>query len=376
MWRLRMWRLALLAGVFALLLGAADAPRPKPEVDPETPHGYLLQRIQQEREAPARIALLEEFLRDFPKHDALAWVLDQLIPAYVQNQAFDKVPAAAQKMLELEPGNVTAAQAALQAGEALRNPAVLAKFGPLAWDAAARQLKTAPADEAEALRDTQTYAEYAMYSAAMATEDVKKRATQLGALEARNPKGKYVTYAQAELVRIHRQLGDGPKAIAYAEKAANQDPGNEDMQLTLMDYYAQRGDSPEKLAHHATRVIEILSAKPRPENIAAADWERKKSQYLTAAYYAGGIASSLLRRFGVADRYLRAALPLVKDPGQLAAVYYHLGFVNYKLAETGERGRVPEALRFNELCAAIKSTYQEQALKNISAIKSEYNLGR
>jgi hypothetical protein len=37
---------------------------------------------------------------------------------------------------------------------------------------------------------------------------------------------------------------------------------------------------------------------------------------------------------------------------------------------------VPEALRFNELCAAIKSTYQEQALKNIAAIKSEYNLGR
>ena len=362
--------------LFALLLGAADTPRPKPEVDPETPHGYLLQRIQQERDTPAKIALLEEFLRDFPKHDALPWVLDQLLPAYVQNQAFDKVPAAAQKMLELEPGNVTAAQAALQAGEALRNPAVLAKFGPLAWDAAARRLKTAPAEEAQTLRDTQTYAEYAMYTAAIATDDVKKRAALLGALETRNPKGKYVSFAQAELVRIYRQMGDGPKAIAYAEKAASQDPANEDMQLTLMDYYAQRGDNPEKLVQHATRVIEILSAKPRPENIAPADWERKKTQYLTAAYYAGGIASSLLSRFGVADRYLRAALPSVKDPGQLAAVYYHLGFVNYKLAETGERGRVPEALRFNELCAAIKSTYQAQALKNISAIKSEYNLGR
>ena len=371
-----MWRMAWIGLSLVAVLCAGEAERAKPAVDPETPHGYLLQRIQQERETGPRAALLEEFVRDFPKHEALAWVLDLLIPAYLEQQAYAKVPPVAQRMLELEPDNVAAAQAALQAGEATRNTAVVAKFAPLAWDAAAKKLKTADPAEAPALRDAQTYAEYAMYSAAAATEDLKKRAAQLAALESRNPKGRYVGYAQAELVRVYRQLGDGAKAIAYAEKSIAQDPNNEDMHLTLMDYYSQRGDNPERLSFHAGRVIDILSAKPRPENVSAADWERKKAQYLTSAYYAGGIASSVLRRFGVADRYLRAALPTVKDPGQLAAVYYHLGFVNYKLAETGERGRVPEALRFNELCAAIKSTYQEQALKNISAIKSEYNLGR
>jgi tetratricopeptide (TPR) repeat protein len=362
--------------IFGVAVCLADAPRPKPPIDPETPHGYLLQRILQEEDHAARIGLLEEFVRDYPKHDALAWALDQLTAAYLRDQQFEKLPAAAQRLLQLEPGNVMAAQAGLQAGEAMKNPAVLATFGPLAWEAAARQLKSAPAEQTQFLQQVQTYAEYAMYTAAMAAADPKRRAAQLAALETLNPKGRYVSYAQAELVRLYRQLGEPARAIGYAEKAVAQDPNNEDMHLTLLDYWAQRGDNPEKLALHAARIVEILTAKTAPEGVTAADWDRKKSQYLTSAYYAGGIASSLLRRFGVADRYLRAALPSIKDPAQLAAAYYHLGFVNYKLAETGERGRVPEALRFNELCAAIKSTYQEQALKNIAAIKSEYNLGR
>jgi hypothetical protein len=51
-----------------------------------------------------------------------------------------------------------------------------------------------------------------------------------------------------------------------------------------------------------------------------------------------------------------------------------LGYVNYQLAEKGEPNRVFEALKFNQECAQVKSNYQEQAAKNITAIKSEFNI--
>jgi hypothetical protein len=87
------------------------------------------------------------------------------------------------------------------------------------------------------------------------------------------------------------------------------------------------------------------------------------------------MANSLLGRYATADRYLRAALPALRNSGaQQAAVLYHLGLANYKLAENGEKGRVPEAIKYSELCASIPSTYQDQAAKNVIAIKAAYNI--
>jgi len=57
-----------------------------------------------------------------------------------------------------------------------------------------------------------------------------------------------------------------------------------------------------------------------------------------------------------------------------ARALYHLGYVNYQLAEKGEPNRVFEALKFNQECAQIRGNYQEQAAKNILSIKSEFNI--
>ena len=64
-----------------------------------------------------------------------------------------------------------------------------------------------------------------------------------------------------------------------------------------------------------------------------------------------------------------------KYEAQLAATLYHLAMANYRLAEaSNDRTRPVDALRFMRRCATIRSPFQEQAVRNVESIKSEYNL--
>ena len=88
----------------------------------------------------------------------------------------------------------------------------------------------------------------------------------------------------------------------------------------------------------------------------------------------GGVSSSLTGQFGRADQMLRAALPFVaSDAAQQAAVFYFLGLSNYKLADR-DPTRAQEAVRFWRLCGNIRSNFQAQAMKNVEATRSEFNL--
>jgi hypothetical protein len=97
---------------------------------------------------------------------------------------------------------------------------------------------------------------------------------------------------------------------------------------------------------------------------------------LGLGYYLGGMSASMLNNFVKADAMLRGALPLLKEnEAQEAAVLYHLGMANYRLAEAGnDRSRPVDAIRFLRRCAAMKGPFQEQAAKYVESIRSEYSL--
>jgi hypothetical protein len=93
-----------------------------------------------------------------------------------------------------------------------------------------------------------------------------------------------------------------------------------------------------------------------------------------AANWMAGLLFSTQENFAAADKHLRAALPYLKNNDMLAGAYYHLGYVNYRIAEAGERIRVHDAIRFTQQCIAINSAVQLQAIENLKAIKAEYAL--
>ncbi|MEO8024850.1 MAG: hypothetical protein ABI823_00170 [Bryobacteraceae bacterium] len=356
-----------------LLPMAAWSQHPKPKIDPESHEGLLLQQILQESNQPAKLRLLEQFSVQYPKHEAIGWVNDQLLPGYFKAQDFDGTLAVCERALPADPTNLDFGQICLRGAEGKKKPELIDRYANTLWTMAAAQADGATPAAVHA-RQLQTYAEYHLYVIASQTADSKKRLELLQALEKRNPKGRYIPNIQADYVQIYKSM-TGPAALPFAEKLLARDPNNVDILVAVAEQHFRKEDNPDLVANYCGRTLDILG-KPRPDYIVEEEWTKRISQYSNMCNWMAGISSSVLRRYAQADRYLRAALPYAKDNTQmLAAAFYHLGFANYRIAETsGERSRIPDALTFLKQCAAIRSSFQEQATKNVASIKAEYNL--
>jgi hypothetical protein len=108
--------------------------------------------------------------------------------------------------------------------------------------------------------------------------------------------------------------------------------------------------------------------------MSAEEWQRKKETMLGTSNWMVGILSSTQEQYAVADKHLRAAVPYLTNNDMLAGAYYHLGYVNYRLAEAGERIRIHDAMKYTKLCMEINSAVQYQASENLKAMKSEYGI--
>lgn len=361
-----------------MVAASVSAQRYRPNVDPETREGLLLQQIQQERDSSRRVSLTERLVAEYPKSESILWAYEELSPVYFEAKDWDKLQIVSEKLYAADPSDLDAAQNCLHAVEAKKNIEQQVRWANLILDLTAKSTgDTPPAGidgpewkkQSEYAKQVQAYAEFALFQAANQITDPKKKAEFLSGLEKRNPK-----YAKSV---VHTELDQYKKSgnISLLEQAAAKDPKNEDILANLVDHYFRTGNL-EKVLFYTNRTIEVLSSKERPEKLSEEEWQSKKANYLRQSYYAAGMLSSSNNRFSQADRYLRSALPYLRSNDQMmAAALYHLGYVNYRLAEVpGEKNRIFDALKFTEQCIAFRSSYTDQAQKNILAIKSEYNL--
>lgn len=353
--------------------------RYKLNIDPETKQGYVLQQIKQERNAAKKIDLLLAFAEEFPKDENLPWVLDLLLPVYSDNKDWDKLLSTADRLLALQPQDHDAAFACLRAAEALNNPEQIRKYAALAWKSGELVLDTpkpkaaaevaAWQQTAEQARNLKLYAEYAVFALSKtqdAAKDAQKREEALKHLEALNPRSVYLLAARQTTQKANQSI----PAILDGLKT---DPWNPDYLAILSDHYMRQNDL-AKVVQYSGRLIDSLNSH-KPDSMTLAEWTSKRDRYMGHALWMNGIISSTLGQLHQADKSLRAALPYMRaNPKLLSAGLYHLGYVNYRLAELGEPNRVQEALKFNRECAALRGDFQDQAQKNIVAIKSEYNL--
>src|SRR5579864_5081862 len=158
----------------------------KPNIDPESPDGILVQRIQQEPTLPRKLALLEKFVEEFPKSNSAAWVFEQLLSIYKDANQQDKVLATADALLAVDPNDLDAAHDALKAVETKNDPDLTQSYAALAWDVASKVAQSAkPSDPDEAATWTKqvqfanevlAYTEYTLAALAKAQTDEQKRA--------------------------------------------------------------------------------------------------------------------------------------------------------------------------------------------------------
>lgn len=362
-----------------LLFAAAalmNAQRARPEYDPETKDGLLIQHIQQEQDTAEKLRYMEQFAAQYPSHPAIAWVYDQLQPAYLQAKEYDQAMRVGVLLLAIEPENLEVAMNGLRSAEAKQDREQTVKWSDRLWQVASGVAARGGAGAARA-KQAQAYAESCAYAAATQTIDAKARLAILQSLERRNPATPYAKSLPADYFRVYLQMGDQAKTVEAAEKGLQSDPDNVDMLMALSDHHFHKDAARDRemVIAYTGRVIAAID-KARPSGMSDEEWTRKRFKTLGMAYYMGGMSSSLNGSFGKADSLLRAALPYLKDnAAEEAAALYHLGMANYRLAETGsDRNRPVDALKFMRRCAAMKSPYQQQAQKNVDGIRSEYNL--
>ena len=172
--------LALLV-ILVALPGLMIAQRPKPAYDPETKEGLLIQHIQQETDPSEKLHFMEQFVVQYPSNPMVAWVYDNLQPAYMKEKAWDEAMRIGEKRVELEPDNLDAAKLALKAAETKGNPDDIAKWADCTWRIASLVAAKGGRTAADA-EQTKLYAESNLYTTAEQTEDPAARIALLLAL--------------------------------------------------------------------------------------------------------------------------------------------------------------------------------------------------
>jgi len=377
--------IALLLAQLSLTGHALGADRHKPDVDAETQDGLLLQRIQQEPTQPRKLALLEKYTAEYPNTSSIAWVYEQLLFIYNDLMQWDRVIATTDALLAVDPSDVDSAHDALKAAQALNNPELQLKYAEIAWDNAALALKIPKPANPEDLVDwtkrmtyvqeAADYSEYVIASLAAAQTDDAKREELASALSQRNPQSKFLAMAKKSSV-IELASLNPQKAIELAEEGLEKDPNNIDFLMTIADHDMSLEHNLPQVLGYSLRILELLQGRPQPEGISAEEWEKKKAKFTGWANWMAGVVYGKQARYGFSDRYLRAALPHIQsEPRLLAAAYFYLGYGNYALAsELADKSRAIEAVKFSKLCADMDSPFRSLALKNLEALRNDYNV--
>ncbi|HZR29871.1 MAG TPA: hypothetical protein VFA71_13920 [Terriglobales bacterium] len=378
-------RLAIVLTMSLLALGAlAAAQHPAPKPDATTEEGRLLQQIADESDAANRRALLEQFVASYPNHPATAWAYEQLMDAYRSANDPDKLLAAGERILALDPGDFTTAQSCLNAAlQMKKDPDLVLKWTETLSSAVDQVVHSPkPDDESEAqawetrvnnARQAESYSESMLFEAAQQTDDPYKKIELGEALALHNPESEYKLPMAELLFKAYLKTGDTEKALAVGKETLAQSPIDVEMLLNLASLYRSK-QQPEKALALAKQAIQLADVQETPEGMTDASWEPRREELRSFGEYTEGVIYATMGKWTDADVQLRACLPGIAAPESKAEVLYYLGLANYRLAEKGQAQRAPDALLFSTQAADIPSHFQELARKNASAIRSKFQI--
>ncbi len=343
-------------------------------INPNTPDGQMLESIQKESDPAKKQELLQQFIKTYPTSAGTGWAWGQLQAGYLQGKEYDKALEAGEKSLIADPDNTEVAYDNLKASEAKDDPDGVMKWSAATSKAARKEVagfREGYDDKArlDYAKQVDTYTEYAIYAMSAKTTDAAKIVALVESLEQRAPQSPYLGKAYGRYLNALQQAGQKEKAGAAAEKELQRDPNNEDVLAFAASNSLQKNNAPETLTY-AAKLAEVMQSKPKPDDIAEADWTKKKEGMLGLAYWMEGVTYNGQHEYAKADKSLRSALPLVKENAQLLPiVLFHLGVADFELGKTSKnRALLRDALKFSEQSAALKSPMQTEAANNVKAI--------
>jgi hypothetical protein len=370
----------IVATLFALALTAAPGwtqCHKLAEMNTTTPEGQLLQKAGLEEDAAKKLALQEEFVTQYPRHEAAGWVYEQLLTGYVKANQADKALAVGDKLAGMPPECLEDAQQTLKAAEMKKDPDLVLKWSAKTAELAQKVIATPQPKEADEVenwkarvdyaRQVNIYTEYSLYAMALGIADPAKQVALLEALQQRNAKSEYFAKGADALFVAYQKSNATDKAVTFAQNIAATGHPSEDMLLVLTDDAVKKKDG-EKVHTYSAKLVEAMGSKPKPEGVADADWTKRKNTILGLAYSMNGKQYFNEGKLAPADQELRKSLPLVEQNLALKTeVLFYLGLANYKME------KAQDAVNYFKACAAVKSPFQAQANKNLIAIRAQYH---
>ena len=105
----------LLGLVLLMLPATAQEQKQRFTINVGTPEGQMLQAIGQEADDQKKLALAQDFLDKYPKHEGAGWVTSQLVAIYVTQKDYDKGLEAGDKAFANDPNDLDVAYNTLKA---------------------------------------------------------------------------------------------------------------------------------------------------------------------------------------------------------------------------------------------------------------------
>lgn len=225
-------------------------------------------------------------------------------------------------------------------------------------------------------KEVEGYTEYALaFVAGQPGVDGAKTIDLVDTLLAQNPKSSYLDLCVAAYATALNKAGGSAKMMAGMTKVV---AGRPDNTIALLALVEGSSASPDRALSYANKLIAAMKAKAKPEGTSESDWEKQKTAALATGYFTAGYVYLQKQAWLDCDKNMKAAVPLLAgDPARLGTAYYGLGVCNFQFGKmTNDRTKMKAGEQYTEQSAAIKSPVQDNAYKNVAAMKKELAGGR
>ena len=184
----------------------------KPSIDPNTPEGRLLEKVQAEGDLSKRLMLLELFPDLFPASSSLEYVWGELQARLHQAGKLDKALNAGANALIRNPANLEAACLNWRIAADMKNPALTAAWMKQTGVVAEKALKTPDPERSKATIDCGNSAreanEVEAYQQAVSSKNPAERIKLLEEFLKNHPQTKHVGDIEVAVFLSYREQGD------------------------------------------------------------------------------------------------------------------------------------------------------------------------
>lgn len=330
-----------------------------------------LQTISAETDAQKRLALLEQFNKDFASNKpAVAYGYWQMLQAYQSLSQFDKAMTAGEKAMELAPGNLEILGSLCGVAENLRDYSKMVDYaarGGKAYNGIATQKKpdgmsdqdwaSRVESDQSSYRSSYEYLEAAAVNAIGNESDPKKRLALIEKFSPAFPNSRYETEVSQLTMAALQGLNDPAKSIQFGEKALKANPDNVSTLLLLANAYVDENKNLLKAVEYAQKAVKLTAVKD----------ETSPDQKLSAGMAKSTLGWAYLKqdKASLAAPELKDAVALLADNAPLLEeAYYRAGFAYAKL------GKKADAQDVLQKCVAMKGPFEKYARDLLNEVNS------